>query len=310
VPATFLVGRIEAVRPDTASYAAGVVVLAAIVAAAAVVAERRWRGSNAIVAVAAIVALVAIDLTVGAPLQVNTAFGYSVAVAGRFVGLGNLAFALFGSAAIVLAALVVDRAGSGALRLALALLGIVVLLEGLPMLGADVGGVVSMVPAFGVTALLLSGRRVGWREVVALAVGTAATLLAFAFIDVARPDEVHTHLARFAEQVVDGRWSTIFKSIGRRWQASLGGAEVAGWITVAALMVAAGVYAALVVTGRAGPRAPAQERHRPTVAAAAGLAVLGTIGLVANDSSVAVPMTMLIVVVPVLVVRTVEGDLR
>jgi hypothetical protein len=253
---------------------------------------------------------VAIDLTVGAPLQVNTAFGYSVAVAGRFVGLGNLAFALFGSAAIVLAALVVDRAGSGALRLALALLGIVVLLEGLPMLGADVGGVVSMVPAFGVTALLLSGRRVGSREVVALAMATAATLLAFAFIDVARPDEVHTHLARFAEQVVDGRWSTIFKSIGRRWQASLGGAEVAGWITVAALMVAAGVYAALVVTGRAGPRAPAQERHRPTVAAAAGLAVLGTIGLVANDSSVAVPMTMLIVVVPVLVVRTVEGDLR
>jgi hypothetical protein len=310
VPATFLVGRIEAVRPDMASYAAGVVVLAAVVAAVAVVAERRWPGSGAIVAVGAIVGLVAIDLIVGAPLQVNTAFGYSVAVAGRFVGLGNLAFALFGSAAIVLAALVVDRAGGGALRFALALLGIVVLLEGLPMLGADVGGVVSMVPAFGVTALLLAGRRVGWREVVALAVATAATLLAFAFIDVTRPDEVHTHLARFAEQVVDGRWSSIFKSIGRRWQASLGGAELAGWITVAALMVAAGVYAALVATGRAGPRAPARERHRPTVAAAAGLAVLGTIGLVANDSSVAVPMTMLIVVVPVLVVRTVEGELR
>ncbi|MGH9112482.1 MAG: hypothetical protein ACRDZN_09350, partial [Acidimicrobiales bacterium] len=251
VPATFLVGRIDALRSDTASYAAGVVALAAIVAAAAVLAERRWPGSGVIVAVGAIVGLVAIDVAVGAPLQVNTAFGYSVAVAGRFVGLGNLAFALFGSAAIVLAALIVDRAGRRALGFALALLAVVLLLEGLPMLGADVGGVVSMVPGFGVTALLLSGRRVGWREAVALGLATAAILLVFAFIDAARPDEVHTHLARFAEHVIDGRWSTFFKSIGRRWQASLGGAELAGWITVAALMVAAGVYAALVATGRA-----------------------------------------------------------
>jgi hypothetical protein len=41
------------------------------------------------------------------------------------------------------------------------------------------------------------------------------------------------------------------------------------------------------------------------VAAAAGLAVLGIIGLVANDSSVAVPMTMFIVIVPVVTLRAV-----
>jgi hypothetical protein len=46
-----------------------------------------------------------------------------------------------------------------------------------------------------------------------------------------------------------------------------------------------------------------RERHRPTVAAAAGMAVLALAGLVANDSSFAVPATMLIVVVPVLVLR-------
>jgi hypothetical protein len=39
------------------------------------------------------------------------------------------------------------------------------------------------------------------------------------------------------------------------------------------------------------------------VAAAAGLAVLGTLGVVANDSSFTVPATMLIVVVPALVLR-------
>jgi uncharacterized membrane protein (DUF441 family) len=45
------------------------------------------------------------------------------------------------------------------------------------------------------------------------------------------------------------------------------------------------------------------QGHRPTTAAAAGMAVLALVGLVANDSSIAVPATMLIIVAPVLVLR-------
>jgi hypothetical protein len=305
VPATFLVGRIEAVGTNTMRYVAVLLAITAVLAAAAAWVERRWPGLGVTVGVAAIVTAIGVDVARGAPLQVNTVFGYSVAVAGRFVGLGNLAFALFGSAAILLAALIVDRTGRRGLDLAIGLLAVVLLLEGLPMLGADVGGVASMVPAFGVTALLLAGRRIGWREVVALVLATGVALLAFAFIDAARPADVQTHLARLADQVIDGRWTTFFKSLSRRWQASLGGAELAAWLTVGALVVAAGAYATLAALGRVGPRAPARERHRPTVAAAVGLAVLGIIGLVANDSSVAVPLTMFIVIVPVVALRTV-----
>jgi hypothetical protein len=313
VPATFLVARIDAVGTDTVRYVATLVAITAVLAAAAAWVERRWPGLGVTVGVAAIVVAIGGDVVRGAPLQVNTVFGYSVAVAGRFVGLGNLAFALFGSATILLAALIVDRGGRRYLGLAFGLLAVVVLLEGLPMLGADVGGVASMVPAFGVTALLLaSPRRIGWREVVALVLATGVALLAFAFIDAARPEDVQTHLARLADHVLDGRWTTFFKSLTRRWEASLGGAELAAWLTVSALVVAAGVYATLAALGRVGPHVAARERHRPTVAAAAGLAVLGTIGLVANDSSVAVPLTMFIVIVPVVTLRTVgaPGDPR
>jgi hypothetical protein len=304
VPASFVIGRLAVVGSDVVRYAAALIAVAALVAAGAIWAEHRARGLGAIVGVGAIVGLIAVDVALGAPLQVNTTFGYSVAVAGRFVGLGNLAFALFGSAAIVLAALIVDRAPRGGLTLAVGLLAVVLLLEGLPMLGADVGGVVSMVPAFGVTALILAGRRIGGREVVGLVAATGVALLLFAFIDAARPAEVQTHLARLADHVLDGRWTLFLRSITRRWQASLGGAELAGWLTISALMLAAGTYAALTATGHAGPRAADRRRHRPTVAAAAGLAVLGVVGLLANDSSLAVPATMLIVAVPVVVLRT------
>jgi hypothetical protein len=52
-----------------------------------------------------------------------------------------------------------------------------------------------------------------------------------------------------------------------------------------------------------GPDATRPLRHRPTMAAAIGLGVLGVVGLVANDSSVAVPLTMLIVAAPALMLQ-------
>ena len=310
VPGSFLAGRVGAARANLPAQILIAVAVAAVVAAACAHLDRRRPGWGAPAAVGGIVGLIALDLLVGAPLQLNTTFGYSVAVAGRFTGLGNLAFALFGSATIVLAALIVDRTGPRGTRVAVGLMAAVVVVEGLPMLGADVGGVLSMVPAFGVTALVLLGRRIRAREVVGLLVATGAVLFLFALVDAARPDEVQTHLARFAEQVLDGRWDLFSKNLGRRWQASLGGAELAGWITVGTVMVLAGLYAVLVHAGRMGPAATRPLRDRPTLAAVMGLAVLGTVGLVANDSSVAVPLTMLIVVAPAAILQVVAPAAR
>jgi hypothetical protein len=310
VPATFLAGQIAAVRTDPVGYAAAVTAIAAPVVAGAVWLERRRPGLGALVGVGTIVGLIAVDVVVGAPLQVNALFGYSVAIAGRFVGIGNFAFALFGAATIVLAALIVDRAGRRGLGIAVALFGFVILLEGLPMWGADVGGTISMVPAFGVTALLLAGRRVGWREVGALIAAAGIALVAFAVVDATRPSGAQTHLVRFGEDLLAGRWNEVFTTLGRRWQASFGDPTVTGWVTIGMLVLVASAYATLVATGHVGPGTRMRERHQPTVAAAAGLAVLGTLGVVANDSSFTVPVTMLIVVVPALVLRKMSQEPR
>jgi hypothetical protein len=174
------------------------------------------------------------------------------------------------------------------------------------MLGADVGGVLSMVPAFGMTAVLLLDRRIGVRELVGLGVATVVALLAFAFVDAARPGRSQTHLARLADHVVDNRSGPILDSLTRRWEASFGGGDEAGWVVVTGIIGATALYVALVLLRQAGPRRP--QRHRPFVAAGAGLGVLALVGLVANDSSIAVPATMLIVVVPAVALGILASD--
>lgn len=310
VPGTFLTEQFEFAHGSRAGHALVILGVAAAIAVVAALIERVARGWGVIFAVATVVAVIAGDILSGARLQVNTVFGYSVAVAGRFIGLGNLAYALLGAAGIVLAALIVDRCGRRAIGPVVVLLAFLVLVDGLPMLGADVGGVMSLLPAFGVTVLILAGRPVQWREGLFLAVGAGVTVLAFAFIDAARPDETHTHLARLAQHVLDGRWELLLKTVSRRWQASFGSLELAGWGTILTALTVAWVYAIVQARRRRGrPTLPAAlvsaaSQPTPVVAALAGLAVLGTIGLVANDSSLAVPLTLLIVAVPVLVART------
>jgi hypothetical protein len=305
LPATFFsaVNGIDAMAPYIALLVTGGVV----VALAARLAERRWPGTAAIVSVGSVVVLIAVDVLLGAPLQLNTVFGYSVAVAGRFAGVGNLAFALLGSGAIVLAALVAERYGARGRRIALGVLAVVLLIDGLPVLGADVGGVLSIVPAFGLAALVLLGRRIGMREIVATLAAAFGVLLLVAFIDLARPDADQTHLARLAQHVLDRRWDPFFSSLTRRWSASFGSGETGAWVVFLLVSGVVAVYLALRIAGRSTRVRTRPSLDPPERAAAVGLAVLAGLGLVANDSSFAVPFTMLLVVAPAVLQRLEVG---
>ncbi|MEX2588508.1 MAG: hypothetical protein WD602_11045 [Actinomycetota bacterium] len=303
VPGTYLVAQLDFVRQRTVLYFAGVMFVAAATAATGLFIERRREGLGLMAVLGAIAVLFSLDVVLGAPLQVNSVFGYSVAVAGRFAGFGNLAFALFGTTAVLLAVLTVERHGRRALWPVLVMLGLVVLVEGLPMLGGDVGGVVSMVPAFGVTGLLLAGRRLRWLHIAGLGAGTLALVLAFAFVDASRPPGARTHLARLAQNLLEGRWSPFADSVGRRLQASFGSAELTAWVSLAVLMLGAAVYVFLVARGTIGLDAPPRRREPGWSAAVAGLGVLAVMGLVANDSSLAVPATMFVVAAPVFAIR-------
>lgn len=300
VPGTFVAGQLASVTDRLALYGLAVLVVGAALATATTTVDRRWAGLGPLVAVGLIVAMFSIDVVLGAPLQVNSVFGYSVAVAGRFAGIGNLAFALFGSATIVLGSLVAERYGRAGLPVVAGLFTAVVLLEGLPMLGADVGGVISMVPAFGLTFMLLRGRRPRPVDFAMLVAGAGAAVLAFAFIDSTRGAANQTHLARLADHLVNGRISAFADSLNRRFEASFGDAELAGRMVVVGLMVLVTGYVVAHSRGwieRYGVSWSRVEAS-PRAAGAVGLAVLASLGLVANDSSIAVPATMLIIIAP------------
>ena len=59
----------------------------------------------------AVFGLLVVDMLLGAPLQLNTVFGYSPTVGGRFAGMGNLAYGQFAGAAFLLCGLLSRRLG-------------------------------------------------------------------------------------------------------------------------------------------------------------------------------------------------------
>src|SRR5262249_39297545 len=121
-------------------------------AALTYLATNRDRVIAVTVALAGMFGGVVVDVASGAHLQFNAAFGYSPTVGGRFAGLGNMGYAQLAAAGVLLAGLVAWRVGGRAgASWAAALLVVAIAVDGAPYLGADVGGVLSMVPAFGVT---------------------------------------------------------------------------------------------------------------------------------------------------------------
>ena len=119
--------------------------------------------------------LLVVDGVRGGRLQLDTPFGYSPITAARFAGMGNLGFALLMVTAIVVATGAWPlwpgvglapsprpaRAPNLLLWLAAAGFVVSVAVDGVPTFGADVGGVLALLPALAVTWLLLAGVRVG-----------------------------------------------------------------------------------------------------------------------------------------------------
>ena len=236
--------------------------------------------------VCGLVALViGVDLLTGARLQLASVGGYSPLVAGRFAGIGNVAFGVL-AAAVLLAA-----ASTGSATIA-ALTALVVVVDGAPQWGSDVGGVLALVPAYAVLVLLLSGRAPSLRRVALAGLGGALVVAAFAIADHARPADQQTHLGRFVGQVLDGTAGGVLQ---RKAAANLG---LLFHSPVTALLP---IVVAVLLRLFLRPPAPLRALFLQSPAWRAGLLAVLTasgLGFVLNDSGAAVPALAILIAVP------------
>ena len=207
--------------PDVAELGVtGVVVLVAIDVMIVALAGRARRHPLSPLSwiLAATVVVLALDVATGARLQTSSLLGYSLHTAARFTGFGNTAFATLASTTVLLGAIHVafaPRRREAVLATA-CLFAFVVVLDGAPSLGSDVGGILTLVPVFGLTLLVLSGRRIGARAVV---VAGAVTLVALALatgIDLLRPASTRTHLGRLAADVSSNGFGAFTTTASRK----------------------------------------------------------------------------------------------
>jgi hypothetical protein len=162
-----------------------------------------------------------------------------------------------------------------------------VVVDGAPQLGADVGGVMALAPAAGLTYVLLTGRRPGPRLIAAIVAGTVAVLALFAWVDLVRPEGERTHLGRLLEAATERGAEPVIDAAARKLASNLEIFRLSPWSWVAPIVIAAVVL--LVLRWRELADAMPSLRS-----ALLGALVLGALGAAVNDSGIVVPALVLV----------------
>jgi hypothetical protein len=305
--ATFLAGLLPFYDLGAGAYWLFLFAVGALIALIAWFTTDRSGVMTLVVALSILVGLILVDVATGARLQFNTVFGYTPTVAGRYAGLGNLGYAQLAAGAVLLAGLLAYRIGGrrGAV-VAIVLLAVVIVVDGAPFFGSDVGGVLSLVPAYAITATLLLGWRVRWKLVAIYAAATVAVVAIFAVIDVSRPAGKRTHLGRLiASSGGEGGFSSLSTMLRRKLSENTAVLFSSVWMIMLPLVLAGIAYLIYRAPGR---MRGLHERLPQLSAGLVGLGIATTLGTALNDSGIAIAGVMLGVMTPVLIVVTVRGD--
>ncbi|MBC6471338.1 hypothetical protein, partial [Actinomadura alba] len=299
-------------RHPTGGLVAGVI--AADLAVLAVATSGPWRRHplGPVTVVAAVTALaLAADAIGGSHLQADSLNGNFSLVAGRFYGFGNLTFALFATAALILAASLAGLALAAGHRrrglLSVLVVGAAaIVVDGWPGWGSDFGGVLALTPGVVLLAMWTTGTRVTPRRMVAAGSTGAVVVSALAYLDHLRPADRRTHFGDFYQRLLDGQALEVVARKADSMLNSLGNVWLTLLVPLPLLVLA---FVALRVDGRLAPL----FRQAPALRAGL-LAVLITaiIGFAVNDSGIAVPALAALIAVPLTLaaaLTTLEGHL-
>lgn len=282
----------------------------AIVAVALAGPWRRNRLAPAVIVATATAVAILGDLVTGSRGQITNLIGYSPIVGGRYYGLPALSFAVLATYSLILAGLLAGAFPERPRRALAAVAGVgvvTVAIAGAPMFGAKFGSILTLVPAFGLLLILVSGRRLSLGRAALIAVATGVVALGIGVADALRPAQSQTHLGRFVAALLGGGPGSVSDVIHRKADANLGVFVQAPYAIVVPALLVLLAYAVVRGPGGLGPaigRVPGLREGLLAVIAA--LAV----GLLVNDSGAAIPAMGLGVGVPLaiaLIASTASG---
>lgn len=272
----------------TGPLATNLLLFVVTIAVGALAVRTRHRALSPLVWVCAATSLLlTFDMATGAHLQESSLIGYSPLTAARFYGLGNMAFAVFASASLMVAGALVTwmpRRREGVLA-AVCILVVTLWVVGHPSLGADVGGVLTLVPVYGVVVAAWLGVRMSLRNLAAIAGVALLALGALAAISSLAGSE--THLSAFLGGDASAAWSTVRRKLETNWRVL----RITTWSWMVPIIVAFLVAAVFprhnsrIRLGRSG--------LRPTFL---GILAVGVVGAALNDSGVVITAMALIYV--------------
>lgn len=295
--------------PDSAALgSSSSLVLVAITAAIALLAGRFRRNplSPLNVVMGATLAVIMIDTCTGTWLHVDSWLGYSLHSAGRFYGIPNTTFAVLAATAVLLCAgrmqFAVRR--SEAIFGAAAIFALVALVDGAPSLGGDVGGIITMVPLFGVVLVAFSERRLHPRTILLLAGVTILAVGAATLVDVLRPAEAQTHLGRFANRLAEEGPGELTDTFLRKQSANLRILKVSIWTWMIPILTGFVLYV-LVWERQFRNLLPTGSPLRTGAVAGVSGALLG---FLANDSGPIVIALFFVYILPYLALLALDNQ--
>jgi hypothetical protein len=242
---------------------------------------------NIIAAAGITVAAFTVDAALGAVMQPGSMLNSRPIFGLRWYGFGNVTFAAYATAGLLLAGYVAHRllaAGRrGAAVAAAGSIGFgIVICEGWPSIGSDFGGVIALTPAVLWLILALSGIKITWPKLLGIGAAAVLAVALISVLDWSRGSDRRSHLGNFVQRILDGDALDV---ISRKAVAS---AETIGSVLgIGSLVI--GVVLWIVIFKYVVPRvSPDFTTVRSTLIAVLAVAILGTL---LNDGGISVWLT-------------------
>jgi hypothetical protein len=164
---------------------------------------------STIAAAALTVAAFTFEAALGAVMQPGSLINSRPIFGLRWYGFGNVTFAAYATAGLVLAAYVAHRCLVASRRVAaVAAVGAIgfgiVLCEGWPSMGSDFGGVIALTPAVLWLMLALSGVKITWPKLLVIAGSALLAVAVISVLDWLRGPDRRSHLGNFVQRIIDG----------------------------------------------------------------------------------------------------------